>query len=121
MNHEPITNNFFLIINLITLLTNYNLNANLNTMLNAQSIKSFTDLRTDPAGVTQLAIDSGPIYILNRNRPISVLLDVAQYEQLIEELQDARDSHWLAKKENYFNKAKGLTSKQIAEKYHLSI
>lgn len=90
-------------------------------MLNTQSIKSFTDLRTDPAGVAQLAVDSGPIYILNRNRPISVLLDVSHYEQLIEELQDARDSRWLAKKEASFKKAKGLTSKQIAEKYHLPI
>ncbi len=90
-------------------------------MLNTQSIKSFTDLRTNPAGVTRLAIDSGPIYILNRNRPISVLLDVAQYERLIEELQDARDSRWLAKKEKSFKKTKGITSKQIAEKYHLPV
>lgn len=90
-------------------------------MLNTQSIKSFTDLRTDPAGVAQLAVDSGPIYILNRNRPISVLLDVSQYELLIEELQDARDSRWLAKKEAALKKTKGLTSKQITEKYHLPI
>lgn len=90
-------------------------------MLNTQSIKSFTDLRTNPAGLAQLAVDSGPIYILNRNRPVSVLIDVLQYEQIMEELQDSRDSQWLAKKENSFKKAKGLTSKQIAEKYSLSI
>ena len=90
-------------------------------MLNTQSIKSFTDLRTNPAGLAQLAIDSGPVYILNRNRPVSVLLDVSQYERLIEELQDSRDSRWLAKKEGSFKKAKGLTSKQITEKYHLPV
>ncbi|MEK7163821.1 MAG: hypothetical protein AAB768_01605 [Patescibacteria group bacterium] len=83
-------------------------------MLSSQNIKSFTDLRFDPAGVSALASQSGPVYILNRNRPVSILMDVALYEQMLEELQDGRDSVWLAKNENKLRKAKGKTSYEIS-------
>lgn len=90
-------------------------------MLNSQSLKSFTDLRLDPAGVSALASQSGPVYILNRNRPVSVLLDVTSYEQMLEELQDMRDSLWLAKNESKLKMTKGKTSEEIAQKYNLDV
>ncbi len=62
-------------------------------MLNTQFIKSLTDLRSDPAQIAQLARQSeNPVYILNRGKPISVLMDVKAYEELVEKLEDALDS-----------------------------
>lgn len=62
-------------------------------MLNSQYIKSLTDLRLDPTKITKLAsVSENPIYILNRGKPVSVLLDVRLYEQLVEELEDAHDA-----------------------------
>ena len=62
-------------------------------MLNSQFIKSFTDLRSNPAQITKLAQESdNPVYILNRGKPVSVLLDIKAYEELIEKLEDALDS-----------------------------
>ena len=82
-------------------------------MLNAQSIKSFTDLRLNPALISQQATDFGPVYILNRNKPVSVLMDVSQYESIMEELQDSRDSLLLKQNELKFRKAKGITSQEL--------
>ena len=59
-------------------------------MLSTQ-LKSLTDLRSNPLLVSQLARDEGPVYILNRNKPVSVMLDVAEYEDLLDKLQDAID------------------------------
>lgn len=59
-------------------------------MLSTQ-LKSITDLRTDPFAITQLAKDEGPVYILNRNKPVGVMLEVKAYEALIDQLQDALD------------------------------
>ena len=61
-------------------------------MLNTQTIKSLTDLRTNPAAITQLAKDEGPVYIFNRSKPISVLMDLEDYEDLIDRLEDALDA-----------------------------
>ncbi len=64
-------------------------------MLNTKVIKGLTDLRSDPQGITQLAKDEGPVYIFNRNKPISVVLDIDDYkaqEELIDKLQDAIDA-----------------------------
>lgn len=55
------------------------------------NLKSITDLRLDPFAITQLARDEGPVYILNRNRPVGVILDVKEYEYLMDQLQDALD------------------------------
>ncbi len=90
-------------------------------MLNTRSIKSFTDLRLNPALLTQQASNTGPIYILNRNKPVSVLMDVLEYENIIEELQDSRDSLWLKDNEQKLLKSKGISSNDLAQKYHLSI
>lgn len=89
-------------------------------MLNTNSIKSFTDLRLNPALMAQQATDIGPIYILNRNKPVSVLMDVNEYERIMEELQDARDSRWLKQNEAKFKKAKGITSQDLRTKYNLN-
>ena len=62
-------------------------------MLNTQYIKSLTDLRLDPAKITRLASESdNPVYIFNRGKPVSVLLDVKLYEDMVERLEDALDS-----------------------------
>lgn len=55
------------------------------------NLKSITDLRLDPFAITQLAKNAGPVYILNRNKPVGVMLDVKEYEQLLDRLQDALD------------------------------
>jgi len=89
-------------------------------MLNTQSIKSFTDLRLNPALITQQATDFGPVYILNRNKPVSVLMDVLEYENIMDELKDSRDSLWLKKNEVKFRKAKGITSQNLRQKYNLN-
>lgn len=89
-------------------------------MLNTKLIKSYTDLRLDPASVTKLASDHGPVYIFHRNNPTSVVIDVYEYEKMLEELQDARDSRWLKDNEAKFRRAKGLTDKQLRDKYNLN-
>lgn len=64
-------------------------------MLNTSLIKGLTDLRADPQGITQLARNEGPVYIFNRNKPISVVVDINYYqaqEDLIDKLQDAIDA-----------------------------
>lgn len=88
-------------------------------MLNSKLIKSFTDLRLDPAGAAQLATEYGPVYVFNRNKPTSVLVDVDQFEAMLEELQDARDSLWLAENEMTFKKAKGISLKKLIDKYNI--
>lgn len=88
-------------------------------MLNTKLIKSFTDLRLDPAGMARLASEHGPVYILNRNNPTSVLIDVTEYEAMVEELQDARDGLWLKQNEQKFRQSKGLTDQEVRDKYNL--
>ena len=55
------------------------------------NLKSITDLRLDPFAVAQLAKDEGPVYILNRNKPVGVMMDVKEYELMIDRLQDLVD------------------------------
>lgn len=62
-------------------------------MLNINSIKNLSDLRTNPAKITALASElEGPVYILNRSKPVSVLLDIKLYQEMVERLEDALDS-----------------------------
>lgn len=60
-------------------------------MLSSQ-LKSLTDLRSNPLLVAQLAADEGPVYILNRNKPIGVLIDIKEYEELLDKYEDAIDA-----------------------------
>jgi PHD/YefM family antitoxin component YafN of YafNO toxin-antitoxin module len=89
-------------------------------MLNTRLIKSYTDLRLDPASIAKLASDSGPVYIFHRNNPTSVMIDVDDYEQMVEELLDSRDSVWLKQNEAKFKKSRGVTSDAIRRKYNLT-
>lgn len=62
-------------------------------MLNTQFIKNLTDLRMDPAKVTELAQRSdNPVYIFNRSKPVSVLLNIKLYQELVDKLEDALDA-----------------------------
>lgn len=73
----------------------------------SQQLKGITDLRMNPLLICQLASDEGPIYILNRNKPVSVLMGVREYEKLIDRLEDALDAEEIremkktAKKEDF--------------------
>lgn len=66
-------------------------------MLNRNLVKSLTDLRADPAGISKLAQEEGPVYIFNRNKPISVVLDVKDYEELTNPAEVAKNEQLLKK------------------------
>lgn len=64
-------------------------------MLNTQVIKSFTDLRSNPAAIARLAREAGEVCIVNRSRPELVITTVADYqakEELLDELLDRLDA-----------------------------
>lgn len=91
-------------------------------MLNTQTIKSLTDLRLNPMAISQLARDEGPVYILNRNKPISVIIDIQEFESLIDRLEDAWDALYMRTYEkNLKNKKSWLTLEDVAKKYDLKI
>jgi PHD/YefM family antitoxin component YafN of YafNO toxin-antitoxin module len=64
-------------------------------MLNTQVIKSFTDLRSNPAAIAQLAREAGEVCIVNRSRPELIITSVADYqakEDLLDKLLDKLDA-----------------------------
>lgn len=61
-------------------------------MLNTQTIKSLTDLRSNPSAVIALAKQMGPVYIFNRSKPMGVLIDIEEYDDLIDRFEDALDA-----------------------------
>lgn len=62
-------------------------------MLNTHYIKNITDLRLDPAAIIKLAKQSdNPVYIFNRGKPTSVMLDINTYEEMVDKLEDAMDA-----------------------------
>lgn len=79
----------------------------LSAMLNTQQIKGLTDLRLNPAAIALLAKQEGPVYIFNRSKPVSVLIDIEEYEDLVDRLEDALDAEEIkemkktAKKEDF--------------------
>lgn len=90
-------------------------------MLSSQ-LKSLTDLRSNPLLVSQLASTDGPVYILNRNKPISVLLDVKEYEALLNRLEDALDALYMKSYEKSLKNKKGwLTLEEVTKKYDLKV
>ena len=89
---------------------------NLITMITAQTIKGMTDLRVDPVKVARLAKTHGPVYILNRSTPTSVLLDVTDYEELVDRLQDAEDALEITKTKLTAQKADFISHKQLLKK-----
>lgn len=58
----------------------------------SNQLRSITDLRANPLLVSKLASEEGPVYILNRNKPVSVMMDVGEYEEFLDRLQDAEDA-----------------------------
>jgi len=62
-------------------------------MLDTQYIKNLTDLRLNPAGIIKLTKQSdNPVYIFNRGKPVSVMLDIKIYEEMVDQLEDAMDA-----------------------------
>ena len=68
-------------------------------MLNTQTIKSLTDLRSNPLNVIKLAQQEGAVYILNRTRPTSVLLSLEKYDEMVDLIDDYLDGIWMAEQE----------------------
>lgn len=91
-------------------------------MLNSQYIKSLTDLRMDPAKITKLAtLSNNPIYILNRGKPVSVILDVTAYEELIEKLNDSLDALEMKKFEKKSKKKNDwISHEKLVKKLNLA-
>ncbi|OGK24571.1 hypothetical protein A2954_00060 [Candidatus Roizmanbacteria bacterium RIFCSPLOWO2_01_FULL_37_12] len=91
-------------------------------MFNSQNIKSLTDLRLDPAKITKLAsVSDNPVYILNRGKPVSVILDVKVYEELIEKLNDSLDALEMKKFEKKPKKIKDwISHDKLVKKLKLS-
>ena len=67
-------------------------------MLNPKAIKTISDLREDPLAVVKAAKELGePIYLFNRATPTGVVMDLAQYQQLMELLEDYEDARNIKK------------------------
>lgn len=88
-------------------------------MITAQTIKGMTDLRADPVRVAKLAKTHGPVYILNRSTPTSVLLDVGDYEELMDRLQDAEDALEIAKEKLTAKKADFTSHRELVKELGL--
>ena len=82
-------------------------------------LKSLTDLRSNPLLVSQIAKDEGAVYILNRNRPVSVMMDVVEYEELMDRLEDAIDALWM--KEHEKNKKQGKPLEKVAKELGITL
>ena len=91
-------------------------------MLNIQTIKSLTELRNDPSGVVDLAKKlSEPIYIFNRSKPVSVLMDVNDYEEILDRLEDAIDALEMREFEKLPKRKRDwITHKELKKKYKLT-
>jgi hypothetical protein len=87
-------------------------------MFNTQYFKSLTDLRLDPAKIIQLAKQSGnPIYIFNRGKPVSILLDIKVYEDMVERLENALDVvEMKAYKRRNNNRENWISHEQLVKK-----
>ena len=57
-------------------------------MLFRSNTVSMTDLRRNPSEVIEVANQS-PVAILNHNRPTAYLISASDYEEMLEQLEDA--------------------------------
>lgn len=91
-------------------------------MLNTNLIKSLTELRLDPARVIEVAQKTdNPVYIFNRGKPISVILDIKVYEELVDKLEDALDTVEMKKFEKKAKKKTDwISHKKLVKKLNLS-
>lgn len=90
-------------------------------MLNTQAVKSLTDLRSDPSGVIKLAKDLlEPVYIFSRSKPVSIIMAIEEYEDLIDRLDDATDALEMQKFEKSPKNPKDWVShEEIKKKYKI--
>lgn len=90
-------------------------------MLNTQTIKSLTDLRLDPAGVIKLAENlAEPVYIFNRSKPLSVIMAIDEYENLIDRLDDALDTVEIKKIKKSSKKSDFVSLKYVKKELGIS-
>ena len=54
----------------------------------AKNTVSMTDLRRSPADVIEVA-QSSPVAILNHNKPAAYLISASNYEDMLDQLEDA--------------------------------
>ena len=91
-------------------------------MLDSQFIKSLTDLRNDPKSISELAKKAdNPVYILDRGKPVSVLMDVKAYEEMVEKLDDVMDALEMKnfEKKN-IKKDKWISLEDLKKKHNLT-
>ena len=88
-------------------------------MLNTQYIKNLTDLRLNPAEIIKLVQQSNnPIYIFNRGKPASVMIDVKTYEEMVDKLEDAMDALEMRELEKKPKKKTGwITHEKLITKF----
>lgn len=84
-------------------------------MLSTQ-LKSITDLRANPLLISQMASDTGPVYILNRNKPVSILMGVEQYEEMLNLLQDSKDADEIKELKKITKSSDLTTHEEISKK-----
>lgn len=62
-------------------------------MINPKTIRTISDLRENPLEVLEAARKLGePIYLFYRSKPKSVVLDLGQFNQFLELLEDYHDA-----------------------------
>jgi len=70
-------------------------------MLNPTAIKTISDLRNDPHGVIKSTQElNEPIYIFYRSTPQAAVIDIDDFNRLIEEVEDLKDALEVAKRQN---------------------
>lgn len=60
-------------------------------MINAENVKTITQLRTNPLKVFKESA-AEPTFIFSRSRPVGVVMSVEEYNDLMETLEDYFDS-----------------------------
>ena len=87
-------------------------------MVDIQYIKNLTDLRLDPAGIIKLAKQSdNPVYIFDRGKPTSVMLDITIYEEMVDKLEDVLDALEMREFEKKSKKKSGwMSHEQLIKK-----
>ena len=63
-------------------------NMSITQTIFARNTVSMTDLRRSPAEVIEVA-NSSPVAILNHNKPTAYLISASEYEDMLEQLEDA--------------------------------
>ena len=70
-------------------------------MLNPSSIRTISDLRTDPHAVIKSAQElNEPVYIFYRSTPQVAVINIDDFNRLIEEVEDLKDALEVAKRQN---------------------